>query len=89
MIQTSEDSSVNLPANDSTEHWIKTRSDVVGGQLCQIDIGNYCYIVGKTSKGQMLIHIRHYDRRDDGTIFPTQKGIALILKNGRNFSTVT
>ena len=28
----------------------------------------------------MLIHIRHYDRRDDGTLFPTKKGIALNLE---------
>ena len=28
----------------------------------------------------MLIHIRTYDRRDDGTLFPTRKGIALNLE---------
>ena len=28
----------------------------------------------------MLIHVRTYDRRDDGTLFPTKKGIALNLE---------
>ena len=32
-------------------------------QLCQIDLGNQCYVVGKLFKGQMFIHVRRYDRR--------------------------
>ena len=28
----------------------------------------------------MLIHVRKYDRRNDGTLFPTKKGIALNLE---------
>ena len=83
VIETSEDSSVNLPANDSTEQWMKARSDQAGGQqqqLCQIDIGNGCYVVGNTFKGQMLIHVRKYEKRDDGKLFPTKRGIALNLE---------
>ena len=85
VIETSnKDSSANLPANGSGAHWMKTRSDQDGEpqqkQLCQIDIGNDCYVVGNTFKGQMLIHIRKYERRDDGKLFPTKKGIALNLE---------
>lgn len=81
VIATSKDSSVNLPAYDNTEHWMKTGVEQVGEQqqLCQIDIGNDCYVVGNTFKGQMLIHVRKYERKDDGTLFPTKKGIALNL----------
>ena len=85
MIETSKDSSVKMPADDNTEHCMKTRSDQDRDpqqqqQLCQIDIGNDCYVVGNTFKGQMLIHVRKYDRRNDGTLFPTKKGIALNLE---------
>ena len=85
VIETSKDSSVNLPAYDNTEHWMQTRSDQDGDhhqqqQLCQIDIGNACYVVGNMFKGQMLIHVRKYDRRNDGMLFPTKKGIALNLE---------
>ena len=82
VINTSKNCSVSLPARDRTEHWMKTGFDQGGDQqqLCQIDIGNNCYVVCNTFKGQMLIHIRHYDRRDDGTLFPTKKGIALNLE---------
>lgn len=81
-INTSKDSSLNLLAKDNTKCWMKTGVEQVGEQqqLCQIDIGNNCYVVGKTFKGQMLIHVRQYDRRDDRTLFPTKKGIALNLE---------
>ena len=49
-------------------------------QLSQIDITNSCYVVNNVLKGHLLIHIRHYDRRDDGTLFPTKKGIPLNLE---------
>lgn len=83
VIETSKGSSVNLPANDSTEHWMKTGSgqdEDQQQQLCQLDIGNDCYVVGNTFKGQMLIHVRKYNRRSDGTLFPTEKGKALNLE---------
>ena len=35
----------------------------------------------------MFIHVRRYDRRDDGTLFPTKKGIALNLENQINENT--
>ena len=83
MIETNRASSVNLLPYGSTEHWIKTGSDKDGDhrqQLCQIDIGNDFYVTGNTFKGQILIHVRKYDKRDNGTIFPTKKGIALNLE---------
>ena len=83
VIDTSNNCSENMPANDWTEHWMKTVCGRIGDQqeqLCQIDLGNQCYVVGKLFKGQMFIHVRRYDRRDDGTLFPTKKGIALNLE---------
>lgn len=83
VIETSKDSSVNLPVNDSTEHCMRTASGQEGGhqqQFCQIDIGNDCYVVGNTFKGQVLTHVRKYERRSDGTLFPTKKGIALNIE---------
>ncbi|MEW8546776.1 MAG: transcriptional coactivator p15/PC4 family protein [Candidatus Thiodiazotropha sp.] len=84
---------MDLPAYDSAENCSRTGSDQDSDQqqqqLCQIDIGNNCYVVGKTFKGQMLIHIRKYDRRDDGTLFPTKKGTALNLEKWKNFCTVS
>ena len=82
-LDTSNNCSENMPANDWSEHWMKTVSGRKGDQqeqLCQIDLGNQCYVVGKLFKGQMFIHVRRYDRRDDGTLFPTKKGIALNLE---------
>ena len=77
VIETSKDTSVTLLANDSTEQWMKSRSDQYGvpqqQQLCQIDIGNDCYVVVNTFKGQMLIYVRKYARRDDGKLFPTKR----------------
>ena len=78
VIDTSRNGLENLPSGDSTEHWMKTGSDQERDgdqqeQLCQIDLGNQCYVVGKTFKGQMLIHVRKYDRRDDGTYFPLKR----------------
>ena len=83
VIDTSNNCSENMPANDWSEHWMKTVCGRIGDQqeqLCQIDLGNQCYVVGKLFKGQMFIHVRRYDRRDDGTLFPTKKGIALNLE---------
>ena len=85
VIDSSNNFSENVPSGDSTEHLMKTGSDQEKDghqqeQLCQIDLGNQCYVVGKTFNGQMLIHVRKYDRRDDGTLFPTKKGIALNLE---------
>ena len=74
VIDTSNNCSENMAANDRSEHWMKTVSGRKGDQqeqLCQIDLGN---------KGLMLIHVRTYDRRDDGTLFPTKKGMALNLE---------
>ena len=68
--------------DDATEIWMKSKSEQQGNdeQICQIDIGNDCYVVGKVFKGQMLIHIRQYGRRGDGTLLSTKKGIALDLE---------
>ena len=57
-------------------------------QLCQIDLGNQCNVVGKLFKGQMLIHVRTYDRRDDWALFPPEMESLKILKSGRNFNIV-
>lgn len=58
---------IGQPVNDNEE-------------LCRLDIGNDCYVVAKPFKGEMLVHVRKYDKRDDGLLFPTKKGIALNLE---------
>ena len=43
VIDTSNNCSKNMPANDGSEHWMKTVSGRKGDQqeqLCQIDLGN-------------------------------------------------
>ena len=80
VIETNKDISVKLPAIDSTKNWMKSKSNQDRDELCQIDIGNDCYVVGNTFKGQMLIHVRKYEKTDDGKCFPTKKGIALNLE---------
>ena len=76
------DSTASFNSNDTTEKWMKNKTEKLGNdeQICQIDIGNDCYVVGKVFGGNMLIHIRQYARRSDGTLFPTKKGIALDLE---------
>ena len=82
VIDTNKNYSASFPASDRAEHSMKNGRNDFGDQqqLCQIDIGNSCYVVGNTFKGRMLIHVRIYDRRDDGTLFPTKKEIALNLE---------
>ena len=46
------DSSVCLPINDTTEDWMKSKTEH-DEQICQIDIGNDCYIVGKVFNGHV------------------------------------
>ena len=43
-------------------------------ELCQIDIGNDCYVVVKPFKSEMLVHVRKYDKQNEGGLFPTKKG---------------
>ena len=84
VINTSEYPTENLPASDWSEIWMKTGCEQSGeqqeDQFCQFDLGNQCFVVGKPFKGQILIHVRRYDRRKDGTLFRTKKRIALNLE---------
>ena len=76
------DSVVTLNSDDATESWMKNKTEKRDNdqQLCQIDIGNDCYVVGKEFTGKTLIHTRQYERHGDGTIFLTKKGIGLDLE---------
>ena len=50
VIDTTNNCSENMPANDWSEHWMKTVCGRIGDQqeqLCQIDLGNQCYAVGQ------------------------------------------
>ena len=87
VIDTNKNYSVSFTASDRAEHSMKDgRNDFRNQQqLCQIDIVNSCYVVGNTFKGQVLIHVRIYDRRDDGTLFRTKKVIALNLEKWKKF----
>ena len=80
------DSTASFNSNDTTEKWMKNKTEKLGNdkQICQIDIGNDCYVVGKVFGGNMLIHIRQYARRSDGTCFRQRKELLWIWRNGRS-----
>ena len=76
-----------MAADDWSEHWMKTVSGrkrrPTRNNCAQIDLGNQCNVVGKLFKGQMLIHVRRYDRWDDWALFPPKTESLKILKSGK------
>ena len=48
-------------------------------QRCRIDLGGQVFVVAKTWKEQLLIHIRKYDT-EKGRTFPTIRGVTLQLR---------
>ena len=77
-----------IPVNDFTEKWINQIDGPQKGeaQLFQLDIGSGCYFVAKPYNGQLLVHIRKYEKNDEGRLYPTKKGIALNLEKWKKFS---
>lgn len=53
---------------------------ISGEQYCKIDIGRDCYMVAKEFDVQIKVHLRAYDKKADGSIYPTKSGIALDLE---------
>lgn len=70
--QRSEDVATPIPRN--------TIKRMLMGDFCKLHIGKEVYVVANMFRGETLIHIRTYGKREDGTTFPTKKGIALNLK---------
>ena len=48
-------------------------------ERCRIDIGGQVFVVAKTWKEQLLIHIRKYDT-EKGRTFPTVRGVTLQMR---------
>ena len=76
-----------VPQKSKPKTTVATRVENIIGQpvndndeLCQLDIGNDCYVVAKPFKGEILVHVRKYGKQNDGGLFPTKKGIALSLE---------
>ncbi|XP_069109811.1 uncharacterized protein [Argopecten irradians] len=67
--QRSEDVETLIPRN--------TLKRMLMGDFCKLHIGKEVYVVANMFRGETLIHIRTYGKREDGTTFPTKKGIAL------------
>lgn len=77
-----EEEKENNNTVDTVKSWTDNSDNPLyeDGQLCQLDIGNGCYVVAKSYNDEMLIHIRKYEKRFDGSLYPTKKGIALNLE---------
>ena len=74
--------------NDSTETRMKQTglSPEDESRLFQLDIGSNCFLVDKTNKQHLLVHIRKYERNGDGRLYPTKMCIALNLEKWKKFS---
>nr|WBW30870.1 PC4 [Argopecten irradians irradians] len=69
--QRSEDPTTPIPRN-----MIKR---MLMGDYCKIHIGKEVYVVANMFRGETLIHVRTYGKREDGSTYPTKKGIALNI----------
>lgn len=69
-----ERASDDFPSENGSQDLMPTEN------TCQLDLGKGCFVVAKRFRGELLIHVRVYERRLDGSIFPTKRGIALGLQ---------
>lgn len=73
-VATTENEGIKSASTELTRDLMPTEN------TCQLDIGKNCYVVTKRFKDNMLVHIRTYEHRQDGSTFPTKRGIALDLQ---------
>ncbi|KAK3109163.1 hypothetical protein FSP39_024437 [Pinctada imbricata] len=66
-------------SEEKSEFGSDNTSENGSSQRSMINIGNNCFVVAKTYKGELNVHIRQFEETKAGRLFPTKKGVVFPL----------